>query len=201
MKVRIMLDMDGVIANFYNGFASHLNSNYGCTLDPAKEPKNYPFEDWGHGVDTIDFNDASYNWIKQNGFEKLPAYSGIKEFVKQLMSLYDVYIVTARIGDWEQKFSSDIKNQIKKNTYNWLKKYGIPSTKLYFVHDKVPFCKEHGISIIIEDKLETALKAAKEGIHTILIDREYNNSKANRFRIYRVYDFDEALGQIKRLIK
>jgi uncharacterized HAD superfamily protein len=115
------------------------------------------------------------------------------------MSNYDVYIVTARIGDWEQKFSAETKNRIKKNTFMWLKKLGIPVTKLYFAHDKVPFCQEHGISIMVEDKLETALKAAKKGIHTVLMNRGYNTSKINRLRVYRAYNFDEALGHIERL--
>jgi uncharacterized HAD superfamily protein len=201
MKVRIMLDMDGVIANFYNEFAKYLNDNYGCTLNTEIAPKNYPFESWGHGVDKINFAEASNNWINQNGFEKIPAFDGVKEFVKELSKLYDVHIVTARIGDWEQNFTADIKNRIKKNTHNWLKKQGISACKLYFVHDKVPFCKELGISIIIEDKLETALNAAKEKIHAILIDRNYNHSKANRLRVYRAHNFKEVLDQIKRLTK
>lgn len=199
MKTRILLDLDGVIANFYFAFSTFLNANYGTTLNPLQDPDHYDFDQWGHGVDHIDFDGASLNWIQNNGFEKIPAYKGAKEFAQELLSRYNVYIVTARIGDWEQKFSGDQKNKIKKNTFNWLKKLGIPNTKLYFAREKVPFCQEKGISIMIEDKFETALKASKEGIHTVLINRGYNTSKADRLKVYRAFDYNEALELLKRL--
>lgn len=198
---KIMLDLDGVVANFYYGFSAFLNKHYGCDLDPYTDPPSYSFEAWGHGVDKVDVNTASIEWMKQDGFAKLPAYDGADAFVAQLMNDYDVYIVTARVGDWEQKLSKDVKNQIKENTYDWLKLRNIPVTRLRFIHDKIPFCQEHGISIIVEDKLETALKAAKEGIRTILIDRGYNQSKVERLKVYRSYDFNEALNHIAKLVQ
>jgi len=199
MKVKVMLDLDGCIANFYYDFALFLNNKYGCDLDLDNEPEDYPFEKWGHGVDKIDFDTASKEWINQDGFGKIPSYPGAEKFVKELMDKYDVYILTARIGDWDQSFTKDMKNRIKENTYDWLKIRKIPITKLHFIHDKIPFCQTHGISIMVEDKLETALAAAKEGIHTILMNRGYNGSKANRLMVYRTYDFEQALKQIEKL--
>ena len=201
MKAKIMLDLDGVIAQFASSFQSYLNQNYGCDFDTTIDPAAYSFEDWGHGVDKINVNEASREWIKQNGFENIPSYPGAEDFVAKLMLNYDVFIVTARVGDWEKKLSVTIKNQVKTNTINWLASRNIPATQLHFVHDKIPFCLEHNISIIVEDKLETALKAAKEGMHTILIDRGYNQSKAERLRVYRVRDFNEALNQIAKLVQ
>ena len=116
------------------------------------------------------------------------------------MDTYDVYIVTARIGDWEQKFTKSVKDTIKNDTLAWLLNLGVPVDKIYFIHDKIPFCQEHGISVMVEDKLETALKAAKEGIHTVLMDRGYNHSKSPRLRIYRVFNFTEALDQLTKLL-
>jgi len=201
MKLRVLLDMDGVIANFYRGFSKYLNERHGCTLNPNIEPKSYPFNDWGHGVDKINFDQASREWIQQNGFGKLPAFDGAEDFVKELMNLCNVYIVTARIGDWNQKFTTKTRDQIKQNTYDWLEQHGIPADNLFFAHDKIPFCQKNGISVIIEDKLSTALEAAKNGIHTILMDRGYNGSQINRFKIYRAYSFDEALNQLRKMMK
>jgi len=196
-----MLDLDGVVANFAYSFQKFLNENYGCSFNPLKDPTKYSFENWGHGVDKIDLDAASSAWMNNNGFSGLPSYTGAEEFVTNLMDNYDVYIVTARVGDWDQKLSKTTKDIIKKNTYDWLQDRGIPANRLYFAHDKIPFCKEHQISVIVEDKLETALKAAKEGIHTVLIDRGYNQSKSERLRVYRVYNFNEALSQLKKLIQ
>ena len=201
MKAKIMLDLDGVIAQFAMSFRDYLNQHYGCDFDTSKDPTSYGFEDWGHGVDRIDVSQASLEWMKQDGFEKLPSYPGTEAFVADLMNNYDVYIVTARVGDWEQKLNKELKNQVKQNTYAWLKARNIPATRLHFVHDKIPFCKERGISIIVEDKLDTALKAAKEGIRTILMNRGYNQSKVERLRVYRAANFNEALTQIAKLVK
>ena len=199
MKTKILLDLDGVIANFCRGFLTFLNEHYGCTLNPNQDPQEYDLSRWGCGVDKIDLGVASLDWILHNGFERLPAYQGAKEFARELLSNYNVYIVTARIGDWEQKFSADQKARIKKNTFKWLKRLGIPSTKLYFARDKVQFCQEKGISIMVEDKLETALNASKAGIHTVLMNRGYNGSKTNRTRVYRAFDYIEALDLLRRL--
>ena len=110
-----------------------------------------------------------------------------------------VYIVTARIGDWNQKFSQGLVDIIKEGTYSWLDKHGIPTDNLHFHHDKVPFCIDNGISVMIEDKFSTALNGSKSGLHTVLMNRGYNGSQIDRYKIYRVYDFDEALAKVKEL--
>jgi len=201
MKLRVLLDMDGVIANFYNGFATYLNENYGCTLDPNAEPESYPFSNWGGGVDKIDFDQASRSWIEQGGFGKLPAFDGTEEFVKELMKICNVYVVTARIGDWDQKFTPEMKATIKENTFEWLERHNILTDKLFFTHEKVPFCQENGISVMIEDKMSTALEGSKNGIHTILMNRGYNGSQIDRFKIYRAFNFDEAINQLQKMMK
>ena len=200
MKLRVLLDMDGVIANFYSAFATYLNEEYGCNLNPNVEPKGYEFYTWGHGSESVDFDAASKAWIASGGFGKLPVFQGAKEFVDQLRSMCNVYIVTARIGDWDKSFPIELKDRIKNDTENWLKANGMPTDQLFFSHDKIPFCKENGISIMIEDKMSTALKASKNGMHTILMDRGYNGSQIDRYKIYRVYSFNEALEQLKKLM-
>jgi uncharacterized HAD superfamily protein len=127
-----------------------------------------------------------------DGFEKLEPFDGAKEFIKKLKNKYDIYFVTARIGDWETKLSTRIKNKIKENTYSWLLKYGMPTDHLYFAHDKIPFCRENQIHIMVEDKLSTAILAAHNNIKTILLDRGYNKGKKYK-NVHRVFTFDQAL--------
>jgi uncharacterized HAD superfamily protein len=199
MKPRVLLDMDGVIANFYQEFGRFLNEEYGCTLPLDEEPTSYSFSDWGHGVDRVPIDEASNKWIRSGGLLNIPPYNNMIEFVNELMNTCNVYIVTARVGDWERLLPGDVKNTIQQDTHKWLDKHGIPSDKLHFSHKKVDFCKEHGISIMIEDKLSTALEASKNGIHTILINRGYNGSQIDRFRIYRAYTFDDALNWLRKM--
>ncbi|MFA5024048.1 MAG: hypothetical protein WC523_03790 [Patescibacteria group bacterium] len=199
MKAKILLDLDGVIANFCYSFRDFLNKNYNCNFNIDVEPASYDIGDWGCGIENINIDEVVSAWIKQGGFSQIPSYPGTEDFVQSLMSNYDVSIVTARVGDWDQKFSKNVQNKIKQDTSDWLQKRNIPADRLFFIHDKIPFCQENEISIIIEDKLETAIKASKEKVHTILMNREYNQSKSERLRVYRVYDFNEALVQLSKL--
>lgn len=199
MKTKVLLDMDGVVANFYEGFSKFLNKNYGCTLDPYQEPENYSIEDWGNGAEKVDFVNTSKHWIEEGGFASIPAFEGAEEFVRELSNMCDIHVVTARIGDWQQSFSEELMSKIRTDTAKWLENHGMPADKLFFEHEKPAFCVELGIPIMIEDKLNTALRGAKEGLHTVLINRGYNGSQMDRFRVYRVYNYQEALDQIRKL--
>lgn len=198
MKKRILLDIDGCIADFFHGIAIFLNDNYGTTLDPDREPSGYNFEDWGGGVENLDVVEATNRWISEGGYGKLPSYPGVKELYDELSKTHDVYIVTARVGDFGGNLDLGLQDQIKKETTDWLKHNGIECDKVFFNHDKIDFCIRNGIYIIIEDKLSTALSAAKNGIDTILIDRAWNRSPS-RYRIHRVYTYDEVLKTLNKL--
>jgi uncharacterized HAD superfamily protein len=133
-----------------------------------------------------------------HGFSKVPVYSGAKEFVEELKKLANVIVVTARIGDFKQKFGEQVVDKIKSDTLNWFKDNDISIDTVVFDHNKVDFCKENAISTLIEDKLDTALKGAKEGIHSILMNRAWNEHP-NRHKVYRVYNYDEALNLVRKL--
>lgn len=201
MRRNILLDIDGVLANFYAGFANHLNKRYNANLDLNKEPPVYSFSEWGPGLDTIDMEQASNEWIANDGFLELPAYPEAKEFVEELMTLGNVHIVTARIGDFEQEFATNTEIQIKNDTYEWFRMHHIPTNgKIRFAHKKLELCKEEDISILIEDKLSTVLGAAQEGIHSIILDRAWNQHP-DRFRVYRAYGYDDILDFVRKLSK
>lgn len=174
MKTKVLLDIDGVIAGFYSGFAQYLNRHYGTTLDPIKEPPVYDIYEWKHYLSKSDIDKAIVEWMLDDGFLKLPIYNGAIDFVYQLMDQYDVYITTARLGDFEQKLGKDTLQKIIDDTKNWFRKYGIPYDKLFFRHDKIKFCKENGIRILIEDKLKTAIKGSENGILSIVMSRPWN---------------------------
>lgn len=199
MKLRVLLDMDGVIADFYHEFASFLNSEYGCNLDPFQEPSHYSFSEWGHGTESIDMSEASDRWIRQGGIANIPPFEGAADFVKKLMSVCNVYIVTARVGDWNRLLPEDVKNSVKEDTENWLIEQGLPTDNLHFCHKKVDFCKDNAIQLMIEDKMSTALEAAKNGISTILMDRGYNQSPIDRFKIHRALSYDDVFDLLEKI--
>lgn len=174
-KKALLLDIDGVLADFYKGFASYLNKKLNINIDLDTKATSYDIKQWHPKLAWVDIDPIIGEWLNDDGFLSLPIYPGAQSFAYSLIDKYDVYIVTARIGDFKTKFSEETIQRIKDNTKLWLKKHGIPSNKLFFRHDKISFCKEHGINALIEDKSTTVLKAAKEGIYSILVARPWNH--------------------------
>ena len=174
MKKKILLDIDGVIGNFYKSFAMYLNKHYGCKLDINTEVPVYDLYKWGHGLSEDTVNSAIDAWMLDDGFLNIPVYPGAKQFVYKLMDKYDVYIVTARMGDFKTRLADDVLVKIKKDTLKWFKKHGIPAPKIFFDHNKIDFCLSNSISILIEDKFKTAKLGIQNGIDCVLMSRPWN---------------------------
>jgi len=179
MKNKVLLDIDGVIANFYAGFGSHLNHTLNAGLNLNLEPNDYSIHRWSQVPLSNKSIDAEIPaWIAEGGYKDMPIYPRAKEFTLELMDKYDVFVVTARVGDFRAEqlggFPKEIIELIKLDTYKWFKDHGIPSDKLFFEHRKIDFCKENGISVLIEDKLDTVVKAAMADLKPILISRAWN---------------------------
>lgn len=205
---KILLDLDGVVADFYSGFARYLNECHGCHLPLDIEPDSYSFDYWGHGIDDIDIDKAIVDWINSGGFFNVPVYNGASEFTHALCDICQVYVVTARVGDWDKKLPRKSVNRIKSDTHKWLTENNIAYDKLFFSHDKINFCNEHDILTIIEDKPSTVLSAAEEGKNCILVERTYNKNMIdndqdiktlveNHPNIHRVDNYGSIIGLIK----
>jgi uncharacterized HAD superfamily protein len=201
MRTKVLLDIDGVLANFVASFFKYLNENYGCNLNVKKEPNEYEMSKWNTGLTDKELSDASFNWIINNGFLQLSAYPGAGKFAQELAKKYDVYLVTARIGDWDERFSKEVKDLIKEDTRKWLEVHGIPADNLFFVHKKADFCKKYGINILVEDKASTVIDAVKNGIVCFLVDRAWNKLPGKIKGAYRVKDFDEILNVLGKINK
>lgn len=209
MKKKVLLDIDGVIANFYASFGGFLNKNLGANMQLTFEPPEYNMDNWGHNLSKEIVEKSIQEWIIQNGYLNMSLYPGAKAFVYKLMDEYDVHIVTARVGDFSTVFEDSILNKIKSDTYAWFKKHGIPSDKLFFEHKKTDFCKKYGIPLMIEDKLTNAMSGARNDIYVVLVDRGWNryHRQKDGVILYRDHnklivaeDFDEALEIIERVL-
>ena len=197
MKVNLLLDMDGCIANFYSGFAEFLNKNYNAKLDLNIETKSYSLSEWGGNCRDINISKAVLDWISDDGFVKMPIYNEAYEFISELTNISNVFLVTARVGDFKQKLEESVIDKIKSDTIIWLKNNNIDLVPV-FEHKKIDFCKENKISIMVEDKLETALSGAEQKINTVLIDRGWNKHPDTQ-RIYRSRNYKEAINFVRKL--
>lgn len=201
----ILLDIDGVIANFYAGFGQHLNDKLGAGLNVSTDPPEYSLHKWGHSIENSLVDAEIPKWIISGGYKNMPIYPQATEFVNDLNSRYNVHIVTARIGDFKINISEEVQSIIKADTYTWLKNNGIPSENLVFEHKKLDFCKEHNIPLLIEDKLSTVVDASKEGFQSILVNRGWNqegeeNLSRQHQGIHVAYGYDDILNLAKEIL-
>lgn len=210
MKSKILLDIDGVIADFFRGFASHLNDKQNAGIDLSKEPPVYSLHNWGHDIPRDVVDAEIIHWMESGGYEHMPMYEGAKEFVYKLMDKYDVHIVTARVGDFRMNLPEAIQAIIRRDTERWFQNHGIPADKLFFEHKKVDFCKENNIPVLIEDKLSTVVEAAESGMPAILIDRGWNQEgdawygehlDRNHSNIYVAYNYNDVLDILGDLVE
>lgn len=68
------------------------------------------------------------------------------------------------------------------------------------ISDKLTFCKEHGIDLLIEDSYETCRELADNGIKSILMTTKMNSDIEDK-EIVRVNNWDEIYEEIENLRK
>jgi 5'(3')-deoxyribonucleotidase len=164
----------------------------------AHEPPVYEFGLWGGGVEKVRVEEATRKWIEGGGYLNMPIYPGAEAFVGGLCANFDVYVVTARVGTFWGDLSPDIEQKVKQDTSKWLTDHGLTLDRLYFDPNKVDFCLNNDIGILVEDKLSTAIEGSKNGLNTILIDRYWNQSP-QQLQIFRAHNYKQALKYLKNL--
>ena len=68
------------------------------------------------------------------------------------------------------------------------------------ISDKLTFCKEHGIDLLIEDSYETCRELADNGIKSILMTTKMNSDIEDK-EIVRVNNWDEIYEEIEKYKK
>lgn len=198
--IKLLCDIDGVLAQFTKNVINYINEYTGQQLDPEIDPPVYDITKWGFDLTKGDPVKLLKQWVLDGGYKTLDAFPDALWFAPHINRKYNLFVVTARVGDYKEQMSSAFEQKAKQDTYWWLKeKFDIPEEIVFFSNDKPDFCRKYGISIMVEDKLETAVRGAKQGIHSVLLDRGYNKSKKLDPFIHRVYNLKEALEKINEL--
>lgn len=101
-----------------------------------------------------------------------------------------IHFITARL--------MNIKNcDTETITKRSLDKFNIPYDSLnLYISDKLTFCKEHEIDVLIEDSYETCRELADNGIKSILMTTKMNNDIEDK-EIVRVNNWDEIYKKIR----
>lgn len=186
---RILLDCDGVVADFIGGVCAGLKAR-GFERTP-EDVKHWALE---HSF-TEEETRATYELMKEPGFcHELEWYEGARDFLRDLLREGEVHVVTAPFRDgtsWMNERLAWLSSEMP----------GAAGDRVHFIQGK----HKHIVrgDVLIEDHPMTAhdwLVANPDGI-AILIDRPWNRPGAAEWhahaRMYRVRSFDEALRVVR----
>lgn len=188
--MRILLDCDGVIADFVSHACETIFEEDGAFF----RPEDFKHWDLSRTLDidqraVLEEATCSKHWCY-----RIPVYEGAQNFVERLKDLGDVRALTAAVGN--------SKHWINERKW-WLADHmSIPEKHVVFCPtDEKRF---HFGDVLIEDRLETCIAwadrwtniEARPRTTAILIDRPWN-SGPTPFGVYRVHSYNEALELIE----
>ncbi len=188
--MRIVCDMDDVLASLVDPFLRFENSQYGTSFT-REDIKTYDF--WEHigctkeeGVEKLD------RFFATPAFANLPVVGGAIKGVGAL-SDHELYIVTSR-----PKYTADVTRDWAErkfpNTFSDIK-FSQTWTNPEANKGKSGLCKSLGAELIVEDCLAYASECAEKGIRAVLLDNPWNQGEELN-GVIRVYSWAEAVSVI-----
>lgn len=184
--MRIGVDIDDTLVDTSKRIIEYVTQHLGMTDEKEIIKEIGP-------VLQSDFQDAkSVNFVKEH-FKQIAESALVKdnaiEVLNRLKEKHEIYIITARSNEMIK--SIDL-------TINYLRDYKIPHDMLITrAFNKVDDCLEHGIDIMIDDKVSTIESVKSAGVETLLFTSVMNKDMNTTSR--RVSNWLELEEYIKEL--
>lgn len=190
-NMRIGIDIDGVltdlakfVTDYGTKFCYENNIDYKIKTDEYDEAKALG----------ISYEKAEKFWNKY-----LPYYAieyEPREFASDVISKLkeknEIYIITARN---EYGFTEEYYGKMQEIVKKWLKDKNIIYDKIIFTEgNKLPYCIENNIDILIEDSPKNIIDVSSK-IHVLCFDNSYNKMVEGN-NITRVYSWYDILNKI-----
>lgn len=190
MNLKIMVDIDGVLAESDGPLLDIVNSDLGTDFSPSDLTSYHKLDELLEGFHVApDYLHKIYHGDRF--ILRQPVYAASITGMRLLAGMGELHIVTAR--------DPEAGPHVKKETKQWLDEHGFVYEKLVFSRDKAAYCRSTGCRYAIEDAPQHADALAKAGIGVLLVDKPYNQEvKATGANgIWRIIHLSEAAGIIK----
>lgn len=194
--MNIGIDIDDVLAEFASEILPFYNKKYGTSLS-IDDIYTYDLSKIFH-IDRQRVVERVYEFYKSKEFEHILPSKGAQDVLKVLKKQHTLFVITSR------------PDFITKITGNWINHY-FPHTIEKILHSnqfsiesekmikKSQLCKQHNISVLIEDAPEYAKDAAENGISVILLDKPWNRTVKNSPFIRRALQWNSIPKMISEI--
>ncbi len=173
-QLSVAIDLDNTIFNTYRCLCNRAEELHGkleddCTADHVKDYYN------NHSYYGFKTNDEEMKYL----VDKAECFEYAKDVLNKLIDEgVNIVLLTAR----------------NKNDCLWtleqLRKHGIVFDSLIFNWDKVRYCKQNNIQLLIDDNRDTALSAIYNDIKVITV----------RADSYDVLEYDDSYGDLYSIV-
>jgi uncharacterized HAD superfamily protein len=164
--LRVAIDIDGTIADFPSEFLK-VAEEYGYQAEADAVNMGLPRQQF-----LLVYNYMIYN----HGFDEMQPYPEVAAILKLWKSQgHTIFYVTRRRPAYRNDYRGRDLHELQ--TKLWIVKNHFPPGEVAFTQDKLAFCQENEISILIEDYLGDALKWNGEDLKVYLVDRPWNQGE------------------------
>lgn len=197
-KIKIGVDIDGVLADFVNHFLGHYNEKNGTNFK-YQDVKTFNFEDVAKVPSEVMDKELD-TYMQSDEFSEIQPLKDSIKHINILEAKYELIIITSRptylVDETKRWLKHYYKNSFKhvlfsKNVWTDDRKSGNKS--------KAELCMESGVNIMIEDGIEYALDISAKEITVLLVDSPWNQKKDLPNNVIRVHDWNEILIQIQKI--
>lgn len=191
-KIKIGVDLDDTIWKFHKGFFEYYNNKFG-TNHKIENHFDYCLED-RFNISKIEVFNILDEFSYSNFSIEIELMEGAIDSIKKLNEKYEIFFITAR------------HEGLFERTFNHLKKYFDFDFEILFVFDKdrnlikekVEYCLDKNIKIMIDDRLKTLNSCSRKGIKGILLNQPWNSGEKIEENIVRVNNWNEILEEIEK---
>ncbi len=188
-KIRLGLDLDGVVYNFVEEFRTYVSTQRGVHPDSLAPVHRWEFYlDWDMSEDEY-FTTLEQAAVGGHVFKNGAAYDGAAQAVSQARDIgYEIVAITARkLTDIQ-----DDHQIIHDNTAEWLTINGIHFDELIVDNDKT----NHGLNVLVDDSLANVHHFIMAGGKGFVFDRPWNQGSSFS-RIHGWDDFPAKLAEFR----
>lgn len=187
--MRVVLDVDGVLADFILGFTTLANQMFGSPVYTTLEQKTWDAFDGLTNEQHTRVLEATAQ--SRTFWQDLPAIASPAELARLAAAApgHDFYFVTSRIG-----------TGVKAQTETWLRRHGFSTPTVILSDAKGEIAKAVRADALLDDKAGNAVftQYYSRATTVYLIDRPYNrfDPAVLGSKIIRVRDLNEFLDRI-----